>query len=151
MNDIEISGLPSHKLELEVRATIILMRNIQPPHSVNGTRLKITRLAANIIAAEILTGCGRGEEVLIPRIPIIPSDVPYQFKRIQFPVRLAFCMTINKSQGQTLKIAGIYLEKPCFSHGQLYVACSRMSSKHNLFIYAPGGKTDNIVYKSILN
>jgi len=45
--------------------------------------------------------------------------------RIQFPVTLAYCMTIHKSQGQTFNKVGIYLDSPCFTHGQLYVALSR--------------------------
>lgn len=60
-------------------------------------------------------------------------------------------MTINKSQGQTLKVAGLNLETPCFSHGQLYVACSRVPSGKNLYIFTPTGKTANIVYRSVLS
>lgn len=69
------------------------------------------------------------------RIPLIssPSDLAFSFKRLQFPVRLCFAMSINKSQGQTLKVAGLQLQEPCFSHGQLYVACSRVGSSNNLF------------------
>ncbi|XP_022817977.1 uncharacterized protein LOC111350580 [Spodoptera litura] len=51
----------------------------------------------------------KDEEVLIPRIPMIPTDLPFQFKRIQFPLKPAFAMTINKAQGQTLKVAGFVL------------------------------------------
>ncbi|UYV71174.1 hypothetical protein LAZ67_8002034 [Cordylochernes scorpioides] len=77
--------------------------------------------------ATILTGCFQNEEVFIPRIPLIHDDKhsPLHFKRLQFPIRVSFAMSINKAQGQSLKIAGIDLEQPCFSHGQLYVACSR--------------------------
>ncbi|GBL95422.1 hypothetical protein AVEN_154818-1 [Araneus ventricosus] len=72
----------------------------------------------NIIEATIMTGHAAGEDVFIPRIPIIPSDIPFQFKRIQFPVRLSFAMGINKAQGQSLKVVGLDLLKPCFSHSQ---------------------------------
>ncbi|GFX51010.1 ATP-dependent DNA helicase [Trichonephila clavipes] len=76
--------------------------------------------------------------------------MPFEFKRLQFPVRLAFAMTINKAQGQSLQVCGLNLENPCFSHGQLYVACSRVGKPSDLFDYAPDGKTRNIVYPTAL-
>ena len=66
----------------------------------------------------MLTGDGTGEAVFIPRIPMMPSKLPYQFKRLQFTIKLAFGMTI-KAQGQTLRVAEIDLTTQCFSHGQL--------------------------------
>ncbi|XP_026682517.1 substance-K receptor-like [Diaphorina citri] len=72
------------------------------------------------------------------------------FKRVQFPIKLCFAMTINKAQGQTLNVAGIDLREDCFSNGQLYVACSRVSSSKDLVIFQPHGITANIVYKEIL-
>ena len=68
-----------------------------------------------------------GQHCCIPRITIIPSNSPYPFdlRRRQFPVRPAFVMTINKSQGQSIDKLGVCLPKPCFVHGQLYVAYSR--------------------------
>jgi ATP-dependent exoDNAse (exonuclease V), alpha subunit - helicase superfamily I member len=151
LNSLELSGVPSHKLQLKLNVPVMLMRNINAPLLCNGTRLRITKLGQNILGATILTGVGKGKSVIIPRIPIIPTDLPFQFKRVQFPVKLSFAVTINKAQGQTLQVAGVHLEKPCFSHGQLYVACSRVSNARNLHIFAPDGKTYNIVYKNILN
>lgn len=58
-------------------------------------------------------------------------------------------MTVNKAQGQTLDVAGVDLRNDCFSHGQLYVACSRVSSSDSLDILQPEGKTKNVVYKEI--
>lgn len=150
LNSIELSGVPSHKIELKIGVPIILMRNLNAPKLCNGTRLRVTQLSRNLIGATILTGSSKGEEVLIPRIPIIPTGLPFSFKRIQFPVKLAFAMSINKSQGQTLRVAGLNLETPCFSQGQLYVACSRVPSGKNLYVFAPNGKTSNIVYRNVL-
>jgi hypothetical protein len=69
----------------------------------------------NIIEATILNGKFKEEDVLLPRIPMIPTDMPFEFKRLQFPMRLAFAMTINKAQGQSLQVCGLNLENPCFS------------------------------------
>jgi ATP-dependent DNA helicase PIF1 len=102
--------------------------------------------APNVIEATIINNKYKGEDVLIPRIPMIPSDLPFTFKRLQFPVRLAFAMTINKAQGQSLQVAGLNLENPCFSHGQLYVACSRVGTPRSLYVYTPNQKTKNIVH-----
>ncbi|UYV77437.1 hypothetical protein LAZ67_15001023 [Cordylochernes scorpioides] len=103
-------------------------------------------MGTNVLQVRILTGSFRGEEVLIPRIPIIPNDLPFKFRRLQFPVMVAFAMTINKSQGQTLQVVGVHLESPCFSHGQLFVACFCVSSPRNSFVYSSTfSKTRNIL------
>jgi ATP-dependent DNA helicase PIF1 len=57
----------------------------------------------NIIEATILNGKFKREDVLLPRIPMNPTDMPFEFKRLQFPVRLAFVMTIKKAQGHRYK------------------------------------------------
>ena len=62
--------------------------------------------------------------------------------RKQFPVKLAFAMTINKSQGQTLPFVGIYLRDYCFAYGQLYVALSRVNRRENIKIFVENGTSD---------
>ena len=73
-------------------------------------------------------------------------------------MRPAFSITINKSQGQTLKMAGIWLRTPVFTHGQLYVAASRVGKPSNLrFALLPNEENlpqkftaDNVVFKEVL-
>ena len=79
------------------------------------------------LEVEIMCGSHKGEYHFIPKMFFQPSDfsLPFTLKRFQFPVRLSYSMTINKSQGQTFERVGIYLDKACFAHGQLYVAFSR--------------------------
>ena len=114
----------------------MLLRSLDPPKLCNGTGLLVKSLLPHVMKARIMTGCAKMEDVFIPRIPLIPNNLPYKFKRLQFPLRLSFAMTINKAQGQSLKVAGVDLQTPCFSHGQLYVACSRVGASKNLFLTA---------------
>ena len=84
-------------------------------------------------------------------MPLIPSDtnLPFDFQRTQFPIRPAFCITINKSQGKTLDYAALWLgDENVFSHGQLYVALSRVSSIKNLRIATKNtnGFVRNVVF-----
>ncbi|GBP59680.1 hypothetical protein EVAR_39837_1 [Eumeta japonica] len=100
LNSLDVPRLPPYNLQRKVGSVVIMLRNLNQLKLCNGTRSVITKLMTNVIKAMILKGKFKGEEVLIPRIPMIPSDMPFEFKRIQFPIRLAFAMTINKSQGQ---------------------------------------------------
>lgn len=150
LNSLSASGLPAHTIKLKVGVPIMLLQNLSPPKLFNRTRLKVISLHRHTIESKILTGCGVGEAVFIPRIPLIPHNFPFQFKRVKLPVSVCFAMTINKSQGQTLRAAGVDLRMSCFSHEQLYVACSRVTSPDSLYILAPGSITTNVVYREVL-
>jgi hypothetical protein len=81
------------------------------------------------------------------------TDWPFVLRRHQFPVRMAFAMTINKSQGQTLNNVGVYLPSPVFYHGQLYVAISWVTSNANIKIFSGQGFDEymrNVVYREVL-
>ncbi|XP_004289246.1 PREDICTED: ATP-dependent DNA helicase PIF1-like [Fragaria vesca subsp. vesca] len=106
LNSIEISGLPSHKLVLKKGMPVMLLRNLNQTNGLcNGTRLIITNLFEKIIEARVLTGTHMNQKVFLPRIVLTGSDIkwPFILRRRQFPIRACYGMTINKSQGQSLK------------------------------------------------
>jgi PIF1-like helicase/Helitron helicase-like domain at N-terminus len=156
LRSLKISDLPPGELKLKIGIPIILLRNLNPSEGLcNGTRLIIHKLQSKIIDAEIITGSHIGKHVFIPRITLSPSEnnLPFILKRRQFPIRIAFSMTINKSQGQTLNQMGLYLPQPVFSHGQLYVALSRITSYQWIKVLINNNhwdyQTKNIVYSEI--
>lgn len=61
----------------------------------------------------------RGKTLFIPRIPLISNEFCICFKRLQFPIKLAYSITKNKAQGQTFNWFGINLKESCYSHGML--------------------------------
>ena len=84
-----------------------------------------------------LNGSHAGSTVYLPRIDIHHKDpnLPFEMVRCQFPVQLAFAMTINKSQSQSMERVGIWLDEPVFGHGQLYVALSRSCNPDHVCLH----------------
>ena len=114
-----------------------------------------------------------GKLAFIPRIKLISSnDLSFELHCCQFPVQLAFLfiyyyyhfidlrlglwwlafvMTTNKSQGQSLGTVGLDLCTPVFGHGQFYVGASRGTNWGRVKVLLnEGEKTTNIVYKDVL-
>ena len=160
LNTLAPSGLPNHRLFLKRGMPLMLLRNLNPKKGLcNGTRLIFQRLhKTHLLECTIAGGEFDNRIVLIPRITLQPKEKEFAFEwsRRQFPVRVSFAMTINKSQGQTLQNVGVWLKDPCFGHGQLYVAMSRVGSpKHIKFAIKQRegfmeNHTSNVVYKEAL-
>ena len=138
LQQLNAGGLPPALLCLKVSSLVILLRNLDPGEGLcTGTRMVVLNMRRKMLQCRIISKDKRfrGKVVLIPRIRLSPNaeTLPVPLKRLQFPVRLAFAMTINKSQGQSVEHVGINLQTSVFSHGQLYMAFSRCTLPLNFF------------------
>jgi hypothetical protein len=155
LNQLNSENLPAHKLEIKQNCTLMLIRNLNVKKGLsNGTRLRLLNARPNVLKCIILTGNHAGDEVLIPRITITDdSSFVFKLSRHQFPVKLAFAMTIHKAQAQTIERLGGDLTKDVFAHGQLYVLMSRVREWNGLKIKLDDDNTErrvvNIVYREI--
>lgn len=157
LNSISASGLPLSKLKLKIGVPIMVLKNLDPASGVcNGSRGILTRASMRVLEVRLLDGDNAGQTVLIPRITLTPSNLPlpFQLRCRQFPVHLAFAMTVNKSQGQSVKYVGLDFRAPVFTHGQFYVAISQVTSVHRIKVIWTSTnnepKTKNIVYPEVL-
>jgi hypothetical protein len=117
-------------------------------------------MSNRVLEVKLLGGDHNGEIAMIPRITLSPSltgiELAIKMKRRQFPIQLAFAMTINKAQGQSVYHVGVDLRTPVFAHGQLYVAFSRATSSQRIKILLSDpdevqkSSTANVVYNEIL-
>jgi ATP-dependent DNA helicase PIF1 len=155
LNNMYRPGLPVHNLKLKVKALVMCMRNMSRD-VCNGTKLQVQNLYPNLIDCLILTGPARGNTISLPRIMLTDNRSPDTviLRRRQFPITLAYAMTIDKSQGQSLQRVGVALESPCFAHGQLYTALSRCRDPSSLALYVPQGdisgrKVKNVVWTEV--
>ena len=136
LNNFNKNGVPPHNLILKVGDICIVLRNLARKEGLtNNTRVKILKIERFCITAQTIAT--NPKVFLIPRIRFkfrLPFGQSYQLMRTQFPLRLAYCMSFNKSQGQEFDYCLLDLTEPPFSHGHLYVAFSRVCDASNIAV-----------------
>jgi hypothetical protein len=137
LNSLEPNGMPPQELQICPGALMILLRNYSPQKGLcNGNRVVVRGQWRRLLQVQVVTGSARGQVHLLPRIVCDStgdSELPFVLRRLQFPLRPAWAISINKAQGQTVSGRfGIYLPSPVFAHGQLYVAGSRATGSANV-------------------
>ena len=142
LNSLHLSGMADHELRLKVNSVVILLRNIDlhSGHS-NGSRYFVKELGKFRLTLEKLEQKGDGNDILIlPRMPMSSTSttkLPFVLNRLQFPIKVAFAITVNRSQSQSFgDKLGLILPKSIWVHGQLYVMFSRTGNSRNIYIYA---------------
>ena len=154
LHAVNSSSLPPGKLNLKVGCPVILLWNLSPAQGLcNGTRMVITQMGDQVLEVWLLGGWKRWAIGTYPLNFIDPHKYSWSLLSI-FSVCLAFTLSINKSQGQSVQHIGLYLRLPVFAHGQLYVALSHATSPHNIKILllddAEESVTTNVVYNKVL-
>ena len=165
LNSLKPKGVPPHDLCLKPGTVVICTRNLDETGGLmNGTRILIHALRNNALEGQIITeGSFHLKRVVLPRIKFKikdPKQYHFEFTRLQFPIKIAFAMTVHKSEGQTLQRVGLYLPDPVFSHGMLYTAMSRTTTREGITVLLganqkppqaeDGYYTSNVVYRNVL-
>lgn len=124
LRSLNAPGLPAGELHLKTGCPLILLRNLSPSQGLcNGTRMTVLRMTNRVLECQIIGGDHDGNIAFIPRISLTPSgnltEFAFAMQWRQFPIALAFAITINKAQGQSAKYFGVDLQIPVFAHGQL--------------------------------
>ena len=122
---LHIHGTPPAQLQLKQGARYMIMRNLNPPNICNGVLAELVAFTRMMCTVKLLSGPGQGLIVKLPRCSFYvtseTSGLPFNFRRRQFPIIPAYCVTVHKSQGQTLHKIGIIADTDAFAHGLVYV------------------------------
>lgn len=155
--DFPESSLPSPKeLELKVGAQVVFIRNDRDKRWVNGTVAKVYSATPDKLEVEL----ENGDRHVVERE--IWENIIYKFNEknktvdekligtyTQYPLRLAWALTIHKSQGLTFNKVIIDVGRGAFSGGQTYVALSRSTSLEGITLQSPVSERDVFVSPSI--
>ena len=155
--ELESFAYPTEELlELKVGAQIMFLKNDPTKRFVNGTIGKIVSLSRTEIRVSV-----EGKEFSL--LPDVWNKVRYHYQPesgkvseeivssfTQFPIRLAWAITIHKSQGQTYDSVVVDMGGGAFAHGQTYVALSRCTTLEGLFLKRPIRMTDIMVEPEVI-
>jgi hypothetical protein len=144
-------------LELKIGAKIMMVKNDRWGRWVNGTIGKVAALAEDDLSVEIDGQVHTVEREQWDKLRYrynsyerrVIQEVVASF--VQFPLRLAWAITIHKSQGHTLQKVYIDLGDGAFAHGQTYVALSRCTSLEGIVLEQPLRRNDIIIDQLILD
>lgn len=141
---LQVQGAPPAILQFKIGARYMIVKNYDHTRGVvNGTLCELLSHSRHIVEVRLLTGVQEGRIIVLPRcsfgVSSTNSGLPFDFTRVQFPLIPAYCVTVHKAQGQTLEAAGLFFERDCFAHGQLYTALSRVGGWDKLTVLLPEG------------
>jgi hypothetical protein len=152
-----LHGVPASNLQLKIGGRYMLVKNYDAKRgAINGTLCELMQCSRCLLQVRLLSGTQEGRIIMLPRCSFTVtsenSGLPFQFSRVQFPIIPAYCVTIHKAQGQSLDQAGLFVDRDCFAHGQLYTALSRVGGWNHITVQTLPGELflRNLVRKHIL-
>jgi ATP-dependent DNA helicase PIF1 len=162
--DFERSAYPTDEhLEVKRGAQVMLLNNDSLGRWVNGSIgriVKIHRRAEGEDSIEVELPSGRRVEVTPFRWQIYRYDYDQATQKIfsepvgsftQYPLKLAWAITIHKSQGKTFAKVVIDIGRGTFAHGQIYVALSRCTGLEGLILSQPIRKQHILMDYRVVN
>ncbi len=167
LNGFNKNGVPSHELILKVGDICLVTCAINGLGLANNSRVCIIAVCRYCVEVVTVGDCA-GQNIRTPRFSFkfrLKFGMSFQLTRLQFPLRLAYAMTYNKSLSQTLQKVLLDITKPPFSHGQLYVALSQVRNCKNIAMFLTDEElivsgdsptshmptVNNIVYQDVLS
>ena len=157
VESVHMNGAPPFMLQLKLGGKFMCIRNLNQKRGIiNGTLMEIVAIGSRHIQCRVLTGKATGsiEYLMKNAFTITPeaSGLPFTVLRRQYPIIPAYCLTVHKAQGQTIHKCGLIFESDPYTHGQLYVALSRVSSWDSLYVSMHAEQTEirNVVLQHLL-
>ena len=151
IDSVDLHNLPPTKLVLFEGCIVALHRNIDVTRGLtNGAKLIVKKINLYMLRVQIISNG------LIADLPCMKlsgkASNGIEFERLQFPIKLAYAITSNRSQGQTYsKKVIIDCRSPSFAHGQLYIACTRTTESNNTSVIgAPNSQTIAVTYQDLI-
>lgn len=138
------------RIELKLGCPVVLKRwhkDLQP-----GTRLIVMQCIGNrAIRGMVINGPFMNQTREIGRMKHVVrlTNQNLEYRRYQLPVSVCFALTVHKAQGLNFTHVGLALSQPVFSHGQLYMALSRVNNLEQMKIHVYNSKKQS--YESVQN
>ncbi|MCB0531783.1 MAG: AAA family ATPase [Lewinellaceae bacterium] len=148
-------------LKLRVGAQVMFVKNDPEKNFVNGTIGRVIELKANQLTVEVENSIGKKQTLVVTPMDWeiirytsgatgdIETESIGSFR--QFPLKLAWAITIHKSQGKTFNRVLIDLGAGAFEHGQLYVALSRCRTLEGIVLRKPIRPQDVITDERVVD
>jgi ATP-dependent DNA helicase PIF1 len=150
--------VPNHELRLFVGCLVVLLRNFLTTKGMcNGSRYLVMEISRHCLILYCIDDAHFGEIVNLPRIKFCITDKSLEFSRLQFPVAVAYGLTVHRLQGYTVPLSGyliVDMRFGSFCHAQCYVAISRAQQGSQLHVLiaddAPDRTFEALVYRQLL-